>query len=110
MRKNRTMQGRDSSESPHDIRERMVREGNVRGLLELIERTPKGLLDLRVLYGQVRRAIDVASRGDPAVSPGARSARTKAARGEVTSHFILRGAAPADARRQFHQGPGLACP
>jgi len=61
----RRRKGEGSPESPYEARERMAREGDVSGLLDQMARTPKGLLDPRDLYEQVRRALDVSSRRDP---------------------------------------------
>jgi hypothetical protein len=57
-------QMRQNPPSPLDQREQLVRAGDVCGLLEIIRQTPSELLDLRVAFDQLRRAIDVASR-DP---------------------------------------------
>src|SRR5438552_4112607 len=51
--------------SPYEQREQLVQAGHVRGLLEVIQQTRAAFLNLKEAFGQVQRAIDVASRGDP---------------------------------------------
>jgi hypothetical protein len=54
--------------SLHDRREQMASEGDVRGLFDLITQTPWSLHDLHAAYGQLLRALDIASQKDPAGS------------------------------------------
>jgi hypothetical protein len=52
--------------SPHEVREQLAEAGDVRGLLEHICQQPWTTLDRRDAFAQLRRAIDAASRRDPA--------------------------------------------
>jgi hypothetical protein len=53
--------------SPHQVRQMLAEEGNFAGLLEEVLRAGPGEADLAGAYAQLRRAVEVASRGDPAV-------------------------------------------
>jgi hypothetical protein len=52
--------------SPLEEREQMARAGDVRGLFELITRSPAGTFNLSSAFDQLRRALAVAGTGDPA--------------------------------------------
>jgi hypothetical protein len=52
--------------SPHELREHLANEGNFAALLDEILRSPRGVLDLRHAFGQLRTATRVAAAGDPA--------------------------------------------
>jgi hypothetical protein len=48
------------------MRETLAAAGDVAGLLALIQQSPSWMLELGPAFDQIRRAIDVASRRDPA--------------------------------------------
>jgi hypothetical protein len=52
--------------SPAELREELASAGDVAGLLALIQQSPSWMLELGPAFEQLRRAIDVASRSDPA--------------------------------------------
>jgi hypothetical protein len=52
--------------SPHQIRQTLAEEGDFTGLLEEVLRAGPGEADLSGAYAQLRGAVEVASRGDPA--------------------------------------------
>jgi hypothetical protein len=52
--------------SPHEERERCAQAGDIDGLFDLLLRSRPGELDLPAVYDQLGRAIETASRGDPA--------------------------------------------
>ncbi len=52
--------------SPYDQREKLALAGDVHGLFEQICRVPWTTLDAHTAFQQLRKAIDVASRRDPA--------------------------------------------
>src|SRR5262245_23929790 len=51
--------------SPREQGEALARAGDLRGLFGLILDTPACLIDLPAAFGQLRRALDVASRQEP---------------------------------------------
>ncbi len=63
----KTMNGKskDCDQMDHEQRELLVQAGDVQELFEMISSESPSFVDLRTAFGQIRRALEQASRGNP---------------------------------------------